>query len=321
MFNIFLIFLFLTTSAYAQIMPGGKAKSGQVAYTNRSNAFLKNQSFNGVGFFGVAPSSTEPTGDACTALQNLGIVSSCTVVATTNANLTGAITSVGNATSLGSFNSAALSGALTDETGSGAAVFATSPAFTTPSLGAATATTINKVTITAPASSATLTIADGKTLTATNTVNLNTMTDTDICTYTASGTVLNCATAPPAGSLVGTTATQTFTNKRNTPRITTLASSATPTINTDNTDVVTITALAAAITSMTTNLSGTPNAGDTLVFRIKDNGTARGITWGTSFAARGVALPTTTVLSKYLYVGFMWNEVTSTWDCIASAEE
>lgn len=51
---------------------------------------------------------------------------------TTNANLTGAVTSVGNAASLGSFTSANLSTALTDETGSGAAVFATSPALVTP---------------------------------------------------------------------------------------------------------------------------------------------------------------------------------------------
>jgi len=49
----------------------------------------------------------------------------------TNANLTGAVTSVGNATSLGSFSSANLLGALTDETGTGSAVFDTSPTFTT----------------------------------------------------------------------------------------------------------------------------------------------------------------------------------------------
>jgi hypothetical protein len=53
----------------------------------------------------------------------------------TNANLTGAVTSVGNATSLGSFSSANLLGALTDETGTGLAVFATSPTLVTPNLG------------------------------------------------------------------------------------------------------------------------------------------------------------------------------------------
>ena len=54
-----------------------------------------------------------------------------------NANLTGAIISVGNATSLGSFSSAALAAALTDETGSGSIVFNNSPSL----LGAPTAPT------------------------------------------------------------------------------------------------------------------------------------------------------------------------------------
>ena len=54
--------------------------------------------------------------------------------AITNANLTGAVTSVGNATSLGSFTSAQLRTALTDETGAGVAVFATSPTITAPIL-------------------------------------------------------------------------------------------------------------------------------------------------------------------------------------------
>lgn len=51
---------------------------------------------------------------------------------TTNANLTGVITSIGNATSLGSFSSANLRTALTDETGTGSAVFATSPTISSP---------------------------------------------------------------------------------------------------------------------------------------------------------------------------------------------
>lgn len=117
------------------------------------------------------------------------------------------------------------------------------------------------------------------------------------------------------------TGVQTFTNKRNTPRVGTTTSSATPTINTDSYDIYTITALAAAITSFTTNLSGTPTAGQKLIIRIKDDGTARAITWGASFASRGVTLPTTTVAGKYLRVGLEWNEVASVWDCIASAQE
>jgi hypothetical protein len=65
---------------------------------------------------------------------------------TTNANLTGAVTSVGNATSLGSFTSSQLAGALTDETGSGSAVFATSPTLVTPILGTPTSATLTNAT-------------------------------------------------------------------------------------------------------------------------------------------------------------------------------
>jgi len=65
---------------------------------------------------------------------------------TTNANLTGAVTSVGNATSLGSFSSANLLAALTDETGTGANVFATSPTLVTPILGTPTSATLTNAT-------------------------------------------------------------------------------------------------------------------------------------------------------------------------------
>lgn len=69
--------------------------------------------------------------------------------------------------------SAQLRGVLSDETGSGAAVFATSPTLATPVLGVAAATSINKVAITAPAAAATLTIADGATLTAPATASVS----------------------------------------------------------------------------------------------------------------------------------------------------
>lgn len=105
------------------------------------------------------------------------------------------------------------------------------------------------------------------------------------------------------------------------PRTTTEASSATPTINTDNTDMHTITALAADITSFTTNLSGTPVNGQKLIIRILDDGTARAITWGASFASRGATLPTTTTLSKITYVFLVWNSITSTWDCVNTVTE
>ena len=67
----------------------------------------------------------------------------------TNANLTGAVTSSGNATSLGSFTSAQLLAALTDETGTGANVFATSPTLVTPALGTPSALVGTNITGTA----------------------------------------------------------------------------------------------------------------------------------------------------------------------------
>ena len=68
----------------------------------------------------------------------------------TNANLTGMVTSVGNAASLGSFTSLQLLTALTDETGSGAAVFATSPGLVTPLLGTPTSGNFSSGTFTWP---------------------------------------------------------------------------------------------------------------------------------------------------------------------------
>jgi len=84
--------------------------------------------------------------------------------------------------------SAELAGVISDETGTGLLVFNNTPTLITPALGVATATSINKVAITAPASSATLTIADGKTLTASNTLTF-TGTDTSSVAFGTGGTV------------------------------------------------------------------------------------------------------------------------------------
>jgi hypothetical protein len=111
------------------------------------------------------------------------------------------ITSFGTgvATWLGTPSSANLAAAVTDETGSGSLVFATSPTLVTPTLGVATATSINKVAFTAPATSATLTIANGKTLTANNSL---TLAGTDATTMTFPST---------SQTIAGLGLTQTFT--------------------------------------------------------------------------------------------------------------
>lgn len=147
---------------------------------------------------GVSISASTGTGSAVLAnsptlvTPNLGTPTSLTLTNATGlplAGITGFATGV--AAFLATPTSANLIAAVTDETGTGALVFGTSPTLasptissptvtsgtfsspslssptmTTPTLGVATATTINKVTITAPASGATLTIANGATLTA-----------------------------------------------------------------------------------------------------------------------------------------------------------
>lgn len=109
-------------------------------------------------------------------------------------------------------------------------------------------------------------------------------------------------------------------NARVAKRAPAITQSATPAINTDITDVAHITGLAQAITSFTANLTGTPVQGDTLRIDITDNGSAKAITWGSSFESSGGAtLPTTTVAGVRLDIGFVWNTVTSKWRCIAVA--
>lgn len=80
-----------------------------------------------------------------------------------------------------------------------------------------------------------------------------------------------------------------------------------------------ITAQAAALTVAAP--TGTFLDGQGLLIRIKDNGTARGITWNGVFRAVGVTLPTTTVLSKILYVGAKWNAAENVFDVIAVGQQ
>jgi hypothetical protein len=67
--------------------------------------------------------------------------------------------------------------------------------------------------------------------------------------------------------------------------------------------------------------TGTPTQGQGLIIRIKDNGTARTLAFNAIYRAIGVTLPTTTVLSKTLYLGMIYNLTDTKWDVIAVAQE
>ena len=100
-----------------------------------------------------------------------------------------------------------------------------------------------------------------------------------------------------------------------------ITSSATPNIHTDKYGSVSITALATNITSMTSGLTWVPVDFQPLVIRIKDNGSARAIAWGSKFEARWVNLPTTTVAGKVLTVWFVYDITTLKFGCVSSVQE
>lgn len=138
-------------------------------------------------------------------------------------------------------------------------------------------------------------------------------TDTTISRVSAWVIAVEGVTVPTISS------TNTLTNKRVSKRVVVVTQSATPTINTDNGDIFQITGLAQAITSFTTNLSGTPVAWDMMMIQITDNGTSRTLAFWTSFESTTIALPTATTISTLMRILFQWNVVTSKWSCIAVA--
>lgn len=101
-----------------------------------------------------------------------------------------------------------------------------------------------------------------------------------------------------------------------TRRVSTITTSATPTPNSATDDVFTITALATAPTFAAP--TGSPADGQTLMIRVKDNATPRALAFNAIYrASTDLPLPTTTVTSKTLYMGFMYNGVDSKWDLLA----
>jgi hypothetical protein len=129
----------LSTADITGTLPVANGGTGVTSSTGTGNVVLSN-----------SPTLVTPALGTPSALVGTNITGTASGLTagnvTTNANLTGAVTSVGNATSLGSFTSSQLAGALTDETGSGSAVFAISPTLVTPILGTPTSATLTNAT-------------------------------------------------------------------------------------------------------------------------------------------------------------------------------
>ena len=103
------------------------------------------------------------------------------------------------------------------------------------------------------------------------------------------------------------------------PSVQETTSTATFTINVDEQTDGVLTAMASATTIASP--TGTPVQSQNLIFRFKDNGTARALTWNAIFRAIGITLPTTTTANKLLYVGCKYNSTDTKWDVVSVQEE
>ena len=181
----------LTGATYDDLQIGGlTATTGEFSSTVTGTQFISNIAT------GTAPFTVTST----TPVANLSIGGNAATV-TTNANLTGAITSVGNATSVAS------------QTGTGTKfVMDTSPVLVSPTLGDAVATTVNKLTLTQPATNAVLTLANGSSLitSGANSITLVSTGPTSITLPTSGTLVSSTVTSLPNLSTVDTVTAGTW---------------------------------------------------------------------------------------------------------------
>lgn len=135
----------------------------------------------------------------------------------------------------------------------------------------------------------------------------------------ATPTFTGVPAAPTAAAGVNTTqlATTAFVQGEKASSLQAVASAATVTPTFLN-DQVNITALAVACQLLNPTGIATEKG---LVVRIKDNATARALTYDTQYRAVGVTLPTTTIISKTLYLGMIYNSTDTKWDVVAVAQQ
>lgn len=303
------------------------ASAGTDYVTDSSTNTFTNKTYDtaGVGnsfsINGVAVTANTGTGSVVRATSPtlvtpaLGTPSSGTLTNCTGLPISTGVSGLGAgiATFLATPSSANLASAVTDETGSGSLVFATTPTLVTPVLGAASATSINKVSITAPATGSTLTIADGKTLTASNSI---TIAGTDSTTMTFPSTNATIARTDAAQTFTGA---QTYSNAviYTNNAITATGNAATVPVTAKVNTVTNNSASTLTVTMTTTSAVD----GQLTIVRILDaSAVAQTITWVNTENST-VTAPTTSNGSTTLplTVGFQYNSNTSKWRCIAKA--
>ena len=187
---------------------------------------------------------------------------------------------------------------------------------TTPNTGAFTS-----VSITGASTANSYTTLYGGQLTGyhTGTIGANIANTGAFTTVTTSANLTVAANASITGNLVVGNI-----SGRISPRVSSTASITSPLAwNSNSFDQYVATAQAGNLTINAD--AGTPVDGQKILFRFKDSGTARALTFTTgatnAFRAVGVTLPTTTTISKITYVGCIYNAADSRWDAIAVTTE
>jgi len=104
----------------------------------------------------------------------------------------------------------------------------------------------------------------------------------------------------------------------NVPRITSVTSTTTLTVDSSTTDQAVITAQSGNLTIASP--TGSPVDGQKLIIRVKAVGTSV-ITWNAIFRQIGTTLPTPTTAGKTIYVACIYNSLDTKWDVVAVAEE
>jgi hypothetical protein len=160
------------TSGSGIAVPAGKS---MFVYNNSTNVVDAITHLSSLTLGSALPVTSGGTGSTSTTFVNL------------TSNVTGTLPVANGGTGV------------TASTGSTAVVLSTSPTLVTPVLGVATATSINKVALTAPATGSTLTIADGKTLTASNSLTLA-GTDATTLTFPTITSKIGYLNLPPVGT-------------------------------------------------------------------------------------------------------------------------
>ncbi len=250
----------------------------------------------------IAGVATSGANSNITSLSGLTTPLSVAQGGTGRATLTSATILAGNGTGTVS---------LYTTTGSGTVVaLATSPTLVTPVLGVATATSINKVILTQPGTSATLTIANGKTLT----VNKSLVLDgTDSTTMTFPTTSATIARTDNDQTFMGI---QTFSQVLTTNNAITASANAATVPVTFKINTVTNNSAATLTITMTTTSA---IDGQISIVRILDfSGVSQTIAWVNTENST-VTVPTASNGSTTLplTVGFMYNSLTSKWRCVA----